>query len=114
MVGKSLVNVGKNIGYEILTADRDELDLRDSDAVSKYLEAHKPDLVIAAAARVGGIHANSSQKIDFLIDNLAIQNSLIMGALNSGIKNFIFLGSSCIYPKNAPQPMKEESLLTGP
>ena len=114
MVGKSLVNVGKNIGYEILTADRDELDLRDSDAVSKYLESHKPDLVIAAAARVGGIHANSSQKIDFLIDNLSIQNSLIMGAVRSSIKNFVFLGSSCIYPKKALQPIKEESLLTGP
>lgn len=114
MVGKSLVNVGKNIGYEILTADRDELDLRDSDAVSKYLESQKPDLVIAAAARVGGIHANSSQKIDFLIDNLSIQNSLIMGAVRSNIKNFVFLGSSCIYPKKALQPMKEESLLTGP
>jgi len=114
MVGQSLVKHCKNIGYEILTVDRNELDLRDSYGVTKYFEAHRPDLVIAAAARVGGIHANSSQKIDFLLDNLAIQNSLIMGALKCHVKNFIFLGSSCIYPKNAPQPMKEESLLTGP
>jgi GDP-L-fucose synthase len=114
MVGQSLVKHCKNIGYEILTVDRNELDLRDSYGVTKYFEAHRPDLVIAAAAKVGGIHANSSQKIDFLFDNLAIQNSLIMGAVRSNIENFVFLGSSCIYPKNAPQPMKEESLLTGP
>jgi GDP-L-fucose synthase len=114
MVGQSLVRHGKKIGQKLLIAKRDELDLSNSTEVLKYFQAHKPDSVILAAARVGGIYANLSHKADFLVDNLKIQNSVILGALEAGIKNFIFLGSSCIYPKDATQPMKEDSLLTGP
>ena len=114
MVGQSLVRHGKKIGQKLLMAKRDELDLSNSTEVLKYFQAHKPDSVILAAARVGGIYANLSHKADFLVDNLKIQNSVILGALETGIRNFIFLGSSCIYPKDATQPMKENSLLTGP
>jgi GDP-L-fucose synthase len=114
MVGQAVLRVGKEQGQELLTANRSDLDLRDSRAVSIYLQKHKPTHVILAAATVGGIYANMSQKRKFLTDNLEIQNSVILGALDAGVTKLIFLGSSCIYPKHAAQPMQEDSLLTGP
>jgi len=114
MVGQAVLRVGKEQGNELLTANRSDLDLRDSRAVSIYLQKHKPTNVILAAATVGGIYANMSQKRKFLTDNLEIQNSVILGALDAGVTKLIFLGSSCIYPKHAAQPMQEDSLLTGP
>jgi GDP-L-fucose synthase len=82
--------------------------------VLKFFKANRPESVILAAAKVGGIYANMSQKTKFLTENIAIQDSVILGALESGVKKLIFLGSSCIYPKHAPQPMPEDCLLTGP
>jgi GDP-L-fucose synthase len=113
MVGQAVLRVGKEQGQELLTANRSDLDLRDSRAVSIFLQKHKPANVILAAATVGGICANMSQKRKFLTDNLEIQNSVILGALDAGVTKLIFLGSSCIYPKHAAQPMREDSLLTG-
>jgi GDP-L-fucose synthase len=114
MVGQAVLRAGKEQGQELLIANRSDLDLRDSRAVSIYLQKHKPTNVILAAATVGGIYANMLQKRKFLTDNLEIQNSVILGALDAGVTKLIFLGSSCIYPKHAAQPMQEESLLTGP
>lgn len=114
MVGQAVLRVGAAHGQKLLTADRADLDLKDSQAVFKFLIEHKPENVILAAAKVGGIYANMSQKTKFLAENLEIQNSVILGALEAGVTKFIFLGSSCIYPKHAPQPMREDSLLTGP
>jgi GDP-L-fucose synthase len=114
MVGQSMVRHAKKHGQTLLTADRDELDLRNSADVLEYFQTYKPSSVILAAAKVGGIYANLSHKKDFLVDNLKIQNSVILGALESNVKKLIFLGSSCIYPKNASQPIREDSLLTGP
>ena len=91
-----------------------ELDLRNQAAVETFFEEEKPDVVIDAAARVGGILANDTYPYPFLMENLQIQNNLIDGAHRHGVQQFIFLGSSCIYPKLAPQPLKEEYLLTGP
>jgi GDP-L-fucose synthase len=114
MVGQAVLRVGIEQRQELLTASRSELDLRDSQAVSNFFQRHKPKNVVLAAATVGGIYANMSQKRKFLIDNLEIQNSVILGALEAGVTKLIFLGSSCIYPKHANQPMREDSLLTGP
>jgi GDP-L-fucose synthase len=114
MVGKSLVRYGLRHGLKMLTADRSELDLTDSKAVLSFLQKHQPKEIILAAAKVGGIYANMSQRSDFLIQNIRIQNSVILGALETGIENFVFLGSSCIYPREAAQPISEEALLAGP
>lgn len=97
-----------------LTIDRNSLDLRDSVAVDRWFERERPTQVLLAAARVGGIHANSHYPAEFIHDNLAIQNNVIHSAWRHGVAKFLFLGSSCIYPKHAPQPMREEHLLTGP
>ena len=91
-----------------------ELDLLDGVAVTQFYAETKPELVVIAAAKVGGIHANNTQPAEFLFNNLQIQNHLIHGAWRAGVKKLLFLGSSCIYPRHAPQPMKEEHLLTGP
>ena len=91
-----------------------ELDLTDQAAVRQFFEAERPEVVIMAAARVGGIHANNSHPALFIRDNLLIQDNVIDSAYRSGVGKFVFLGSSCIYPKLAPQPIKEEYLLTGP
>jgi GDP-L-fucose synthase len=99
---------------QIVTVDRAFLDLRDSVRVAEFLNNGCFDYVIDAAAVVGGISANQSYPYKFIMDNMLIQNSLINGAVTAGIKNFIFLGSSCIYPRHALQPIKEEYLLTGP
>lgn len=114
MVGQAVMRVGKEQGQKLLTVNRADLDLRDSHAVSGFLRKYRPANIILAAATVGGIHANMSQKRKFLTENLKIQNSLILGALEAGITKLIFLGSSCVYPKYAAQPIKEDSLLTGP
>jgi GDP-L-fucose synthase len=91
-----------------------ELDLLDAAAVSRFYAETKPDVVVIAAAKVGGIHANNTRPAEFIFQNLQIQNNLIHGAWQAGVKKLLFLGSSCIFPKLAPQPMKEDSLLTGP
>lgn len=98
----------------LLLRTRQELDLASQAAVAAFLAAEKPDAVIMAAAKVGGIHANNTYPADFLYNNLAIANNTIHGAYAAGVKRFLFLGSSCIYPKLAPQPMPESCLLTGP
>ena len=114
MVGRAILKNGLERGHEILTAERSQLDLKSSVDVLNFMKANQPDSVILAAARVGGIYANMSQKTKFLTENLEIQNSVILGALESGVKKLVFLGSSCIYPKHAPQPMPEDYLLSGP
>jgi GDP-L-fucose synthase len=98
----------------VLTADRGQLDLCDQRAVFAHLESVRPDLVIIAAAKVGGIHANNTYPAEFLFENLAIAANTIHAAYQHGVKRLLFLGSSCIYPKHAPQPMSEDCLLTGP
>jgi GDP-L-fucose synthase len=101
-------------GFDLLTPTRNELNLEDFDAVSAYVRHAKPDAVILAAAKVGGIAANSSNQYEFLIRNLNIQNTLIDAAVVNNVGNFLYLGSSCVYPRMASQPIKESSLLTGP
>jgi GDP-L-fucose synthase len=115
MAGSAIVRALSAAGYtNLLTASRNELDLEDSVAVRAWFEAHKPEVVILAAAKVGGIHANATYPADFLLDNLKIQNHVIETAWRSGVRRLLFLGSSCIYPKFAEQPIQEEALLTGP
>ena len=113
MVGSAIVRLLNNRDCEILTASSQELDLKQSSKVDKWFDEHRPDAVFLAAAKVGGILANSSYPVDFLIDNLSIQNSVITNAFKYKVKKLMFLGSSCIYPRNATQPIKESSLLTG-
>ncbi|MEM6821399.1 MAG: GDP-L-fucose synthase [Verrucomicrobiota bacterium] len=99
--------------WSVLTRTRQELDLTDEEATVRFLEAEKPDVVIDAAAKVGGIHANNEYPVEFLLENLKIQNSLISGAYRAGVEKLLFLGSSCIYPKFAEQPINEDQLLKG-
>jgi len=113
MVGSAVWRALENKGYcNLIGKTSSELDLRNQQAVLGFYATEKPEVVIDAAARVGGILANSDFPYQFLMENMQIQNNLIDGALQSGIEKFIFLGSSCIYPKMAPQPLKEEYLLT--
>ncbi|NTW37789.1 MAG: NAD-dependent epimerase/dehydratase family protein, partial [Syntrophobacteraceae bacterium] len=98
----------------IIGRPRSELDLSDPSAVDAFFAAERPEYVFLAAARVGGILANSRFPVDFLLENLKIQNNLIESSWRYGVKGLLFLGSSCIYPKLAPQPIREEDLLTGP
>jgi len=115
MVGSAIVRLLKRRRFDnLILRSRDKLDLRDSLVVGKFFEAEKPDVVILAAARVGGIQANIDHPGEFLYENLAIQSNVIHQSFLAGVKNFCFLGSSCIYPKECPQPMREEYLLTGP
>ncbi len=114
MVGSACLRLFQLRGYKnIIFKTSKELDLRNQIAVNSFFEEQKPDAVIIAAARVGGIHANNIYGYDFLIDNLQIQNNLISACGKNNVIKVIFLGSSCIYPKMAPQPLKEEYLLTG-
>lgn len=114
MVGSALVRRLKAGGYsKVLAPARDELDLMNTAAVEAYLDAHRPDYVFIAAAKVGGIHANNTFRAEFLHQNLTIQNNLIHGAHLAGVQRLMFLGSSCIYPRDCPQPIKEDYLLTG-
>lgn len=114
MVGSAIVRRLQAGGYgRILAPARAELDLQDQAAVHAYLAAHRPDYVFIAAAKVGGIQANNTYRAEFLYQNLSIQNNLIHGAHLAGVQRLMFLGSSCIYPKLAPQPIREDHLLTG-
>ena len=114
MVGSALCRQFRRKGYEnLLTASRDELDLLDVHAVQDWFNKQRPTVVLLAAAKVGGIYANETYPADFLLENLKIQTNVIETAWRSGVRRFLFLGSSCIYPKFAEQPIKEQSLLTG-
>jgi len=114
MAGSAIVRRLASEGCEVLTADRRTLDLRQQEPVESWLLKHRPDAVINAAGQVGGIYANDSFPSDFLVDNLAIGLNVIRGAHKAGVTKLLALGSSCIYPRMAPQPMNEEALLTGP
>lgn len=115
MVGSAVARRLRLAGFEnILTRTRGELDLMDRAAVRGFFEAERPDYVVDCAARVGGIAANFEKPVEFLIENLTIQNNVIQAAADSGVTKLLFLGSSCIYPKLAPQPLTEDALLTGP
>jgi GDP-L-fucose synthase len=115
MVGSALVRALQARGdRQLVTADRSDLDLTDQGATRQFLERERPDQVIVAAARVGGIEANRTQPAAFLYENLAIASNVIHGAFEAGVPRLLFLGSSCIYPREAPQPIAEDSLLTGP
>ena len=115
MVGSAIVRSLQRQGYvNIITRSRQELDLIDQKAVFGFLKVKQPDYLFMAAAMVGGIHANDTLRGQFIYENLAIQTNIIHGAWLAGIKRLCFLGSSCIYPRDCPQPIKEEYLLTGP
>jgi len=115
MVGSAVVRaLEKKKGTMVLTQTRQQLDLTDPVAVDRWFAKEKPEQVVDAAARVGGILENSRKPVEFLLDNLRIQNNVMESAFRHGCKKFLFLGSSCIYPKHAPQPIPEDSLLTGP
>ena len=120
MVGSSIKRallkktfIQKNKKFTLLTPSRLELDLLDSLSVKKWFTKKKPNIVILAAAKVGGIYANFKFPAEFLLDNIKIQTNVIEAAQKVGVRRFLFLGSSCIYPKNASQPIKEEELLNG-
>ena len=115
MVGSAIVRKLENSGFEnIITRSSKELDLRNQIDVDKFFQKEKPEFVFMAAAKVGGILVNSQKKAEFLYDNLMIQNNVIHSSYLHKVERLLFLGSSCIYPKMAEQPMKEEALLTGP
>jgi GDP-L-fucose synthase len=115
MVGSAIVRKLQSEGFgNLLVTEKAALDLRDGAAVKDYFEKQKPEYVFLAAAKVGGIHANNIYRAEFLYDNLMIEANIIHAAWQSGVTKLLFLGSSCIYPKLAPQPLKEEYLLTGP
>ena len=114
MVGSAIVRRLQKDGFtNIVTRDSKDLDLREQQPVRDFFASEKPDVVVLAAAKVGGIQANNVYRAQFLYENLMIQNNVIDSAYRNGVKKLLFLGSSCIYPKMAPQPLKEESLLTG-
>ena len=112
MVGSALIRLLKDQDVEILTKDRTELDLMNQENVQNFFKDEKINQIYLAAAKVGGIYANSTYPAEFIYQNLMIQNNVIHSAFLSGVKKLLFLGSSCIYPKNANQPMKEEELLS--
>ena len=114
LVGSAIIRRLKFFGYKnIITIDRERLDLTNQHKVLKFLKKTKPKFIIIAAAKVGGINANNKYRADFIYENLSIQNNLIHGAYLNKIKNIIFLGSSCVFPKNCKQPIKEKYLLNG-
>ena len=115
MVGSALLRRLAAGGYEqVITRSREQLDLLDQRAVFDFLAECRPDHVFVAAAKVGGIHANNTYRADFIYENLAIETNLVHGAHRAGVDRLMFLGSSCIYPRDCPQPIKEEYLLSGP
>ncbi len=115
LVGSAIWREMQRLGFtRLIGRSRSELDLLNAGAVRGFYEQERPEYVIVAAAKVGGILANDRQPAEFLLENLQIQNHLIPGACAAGVKKLLFLGSSCIYPQMAPQPLKEESLLSGP
>lgn len=113
LVGSAVARRLTADGYQVLTRPRTELDLRDAASTARYLHDTRPDAVVLAAAKVGGIMANSTEPVQFIEENLRIQLSVIAGAHAAGVGRLLFLGSSCIYPKLAPQPISEDALLTG-
>ncbi|WP_112661795.1 GDP-L-fucose synthase [Microvirga flavescens] len=114
MVGSAIVRRLAQDGIPSLTAGRKDVDLRDQASVRGFMERERPDVVVIAAAKVGGIHANNTQPADFIYENLMIASNLIEAAHRTDVQKLLFLGSSCIYPRLAPQPINEDSLLTGP
>jgi GDP-L-fucose synthase len=114
MVGSALIRRLAREHCELVTVDRDRVDLRRQAEVQAWMRETKPDVVILAAARVGGIHANAGRPADFLDENLTLQTNVIHTAAEIGVRKLLFLGSSCIYPRLAPQPIHESALLTGP
>lgn len=115
LVGSAIVRRLQKDGYEnLVLKEKDELDLTRQDSVEAFFASEKPEYVFLAAAKVGGILANKTKKADFIYENLQIQNNIIHSAWKHGVKKLLFLGSSCIYPKMCPQPIREEYLLTGP
>ena len=114
MVGAALVRRLRADGHDVITAGRDIVDLGRQAEVEAWVAANRPDVVIVAAARVGGIAANAARPVDFLHDNLMIEANIMRAAADIGVAKLLFLGSSCIYPRLAPQPMAEDALLTGP
>ena len=113
MVGSALLRRLASEQCELLTVTRSALDLRRQDAVERWFAAHRPEAVFVAAATVGGILANDTRPAEFLYDNLMIAANVIEAARRSGVQKLLFLGTSCVYPRLAPQPMAEEALLTG-
>jgi len=114
LAGSAIVRAYQATGAEVIAVNRKVVDLLDRDATTAFLKSVKPTLVVDAAAKVGGIGANSAYPVEFLSDNVRIQSNLMEAAHAADVAKFIFLGSSCIYPRNCPQPIKEEYLLTGP
>jgi GDP-L-fucose synthase len=115
MAGSAIVRRLRAAGYDgIVTRERDELDLTSQRAAFEFLMRERPDYIFLAAAKVGGIHANASRPAEFLYQNLAIEANLIHGAWRAGVRRMLFLGSSCIYPRDSPQPIQESDLLGGP
>ena len=115
MVGSAIVRRLRSSGFDnLLLRSRQELDLTDQSSVRTFLQSERPDFIFIAAAKVGGIHANNTYCADFIYQNLMIEANLIHAARLAGVERLLFLGSSCIYPRDCPQPIKEEYLLTGP
>jgi nucleoside-diphosphate-sugar epimerase len=114
MVGSAILEKLQARGAETITRTRSELDLLDAPAVRRFMQAEKPDAVILAAAKVGGIHANNAYPAQFIFENLMIECNVVQSAFEAGVGKLLFLGSSCIYPRDAAQPMAEGALLTGP
>ena len=114
MVGSAIIRRLKDVNCEILTASRDEMDLGRQDQVESWVAGNRPDAIFLAAARVGGIHANSTYPADFIYENIIMEANVIHAAYMNNVEKLLFLGSACIYPRLADQPMKEEALLTGP
>ncbi len=114
MVGSAIAGKLNSRGVDTIVRTRPQLDLLDQSAVRQFMQAEKPDAVILAAAKVGGIHANNAYPAEFIFENLMIECNVIHSAFEAGVRKLLFLGSSCIYPRDAAQPMAEEALLTGP
>jgi GDP-L-fucose synthase len=114
LAGSAISRAFAALGEEVIPVSRAVIDLMDLEATRNFLKAKKPSLVVDAAAKVGGIGANNSKPVEFLSDNLRIQNNLMQAAFEAHVEKFVFLGSSCIYPRDCPQPIKEEYLMTGP
>lgn len=114
MVGSAVCRALHAVGVRTIVASRNELNLTDQAATFAFLREHEPSAVVIAAAKVGGIHANSTYPAEFAYENLALESNLVHGSYLAGVQRLLFLGSSCIYPREAPQPMREDALLTGP
>ena len=114
LVGSSLVRKFSSIGHEVVEVNRSLVNLLDSQATEEFITRSKPSLIIDAAAKVGGIGSNNTYPVEFLTENLTIQSNLMRAAHKADVANFVFLGSSCIYPRDCAQPIKEEYLMTGP